>query len=108
MSKFFRIKNSVSTKIFLQTTSVIVIICVVLGQITYSKSSKALYNQIENSLQSKTKDEALLISSKINENINALQAVTARPEIQSMDMNLQKDTLISEGKRMNFSGLFYS
>ena len=107
MAKIFRNINSVGTKIFIQITLVIVLICCLLGGVTYSKASTALKNRIEIALQSKAKDESALINSKISEEIKALETVAARPEIKSLNMATQNPVLASESKRMKFLGLLF-
>ena len=107
MSKIFKNVNSVGTKIFIQITLVIILICCLFGGVAYNKASSALKNRIEASLQSKAKDEAELVNSKISEEIKALETVAARPEIKSLNLETQNPVLASEGERMKYLGLLF-
>ncbi|MGH4122607.1 MAG: methyl-accepting chemotaxis protein [Clostridium sp.] len=107
MMKILKNMNNVGTKIFIQITMVIVLICCLFGGVTYSKSAKALKTRIEIDLQSKAKDESALINSKISEEIKALEAVAARPEIKSLNMATQNPVLASESERMKLLGLLF-
>lgn len=107
MMKIFKNMNNVGTKIFIQITLVIVLICCLLGGVTYNKASTALKNRIEIALESKVKDESALINSKISEEIKALEAVAARPEIRSLNKVTQNPVLASESERMKFLGLLF-
>jgi len=107
MSKIFKNLNSVGMKIFIQITAVVMLICILFGVVAYSKASDALRNRIESALQSKAKDEVELVNSKISEEIKALEAVAARPEIKSLNLEMQQPVLASEGERMKYLGLLF-
>ncbi len=79
----------------------ILIVCGAIGIISYHNSSQILKDSIIDSAILRTKDNACLISSHIEEFKRIIQGVAERSEIQSMQWDTQKTVLSDEAKRLN-------
>lgn len=97
--------KSIGTKIIIQITLLVMIICSILGFISYSSSSKALKDSISTTLLNRAEDGAKLITALVDENIKSLSIFATRPDIQSMDFNTQKTVMITEAGRMGYNKL---
>lgn len=100
----FLFKN-LGFKIIIQITILVVIICLTLGSISYYRASKALKENIYTSLEYRAEDGAKIITSMIEQEIKSLSVVATRPDIQSMDFNIQKQVLITEAGRLGYTNL---
>lgn len=100
-----RVTNSVSVKITLQIAILIILICSILGVISYRSSYKALGDTIELSLKSRAEDSSKLISSTLEQDIKGMKGIAERPEIKSMDIKMQIPVLLSQAERLNYVNL---
>lgn len=97
--------KNIGFKIIIQITSLVVIICLTLGSISYYRASKSLKENIYTSLEYRAEDGAKIITSMIEQEIKSLSVVATRPDIQSMDFNIQKQVLITEAGRLGYTKL---
>ncbi|KZL90791.1 methyl-accepting chemotaxis protein [Clostridium magnum] len=97
--------NSVGIKIMLQITLLLIVVCGVLGAVSYINSYKALEDTISSSLQSRAMEASKLINSTLEQDIKAMNEIAARPEIQSMETQTQMPVLISQGKSLGYESL---
>lgn len=97
--------NSVGIKIILQITLLLIVVCGVLGAVSYINSYKALEDTISSSLQSRAMEASKLINSTLEQDIKAMNEIAARPEIQSMETQAQMPVLISQGKSLGYESL---
>lgn len=104
LKNIFSFKN-IGLKIIIQITSLVIIICLTLGSISYYRASKALKENIYTSLEYRAEDGAKIITSMIEQEIKSLSVVATRPDIQSMDFNIQKQVLITEAGRLGYTKL---
>jgi methyl-accepting chemotaxis protein len=104
-AKNIAVFKSIGTKIIIQITLLVIIICSTLGFFSYSSSSKALKDSISTTLLNRSEDGAKLITALVDENIKSLSVLATRPDIQSMDFNIQKTVLITEAERMGYNKL---
>lgn len=93
---------SVGSKFIIQITSLVIVICLVLGVFASYESGSALNSAQEEELKAKAKDGALLITKEINNYINRVEDIAERPDIRTMDFAIQKDILIKEAERIGF------
>ncbi|WP_411679026.1 methyl-accepting chemotaxis protein [Clostridium thailandense] len=100
-----KIANSVSVKITLQIAILIIFVCSILGVIAYHSSYKALGDTIESSLKSRAEESSRLISSTLEQDIKVMNAIAERPEIKSMNIQMQIPVLLSEAGRLNYVNL---
>ncbi|QGU94272.1 HAMP domain-containing protein [Clostridium bovifaecis] len=95
----------IKVKVTVQVTTLVVIICSVLGIISYYSASKALKHNIGETLQYRTEDGGKVIKSMIEAEVKSLSILATRPEMQSMDFNLQQSVLTNEAERMGYRRL---
>ncbi|EJO5348263.1 methyl-accepting chemotaxis protein [Clostridium botulinum] len=105
--KGIKINNKISYKIILQVSLFTLILCFLIGVVAYNISSKTLKSNIENSLKGISKQSSNLISSTINQDIKAMEAIANNDKIKSLNPNLMKDILDKEAKRLNYLGLLF-
>lgn len=101
----FNFINSVGIKIMLQITFLLICVCSILGIVSYHNSYKALEDTISSSLQSRAMEASRLINSTLEQDIKAMNEISARPEIQSMDIQAQIPVLISQAKSLGYESL---
>lgn len=94
--------NNIGTKIIAEIGLLLIIVCGVLGFMSYYNSSKALINNIDLSLQNRAIDNAKFIAKGVNTYISSVEDVANRDKIRGMDWDVQLPALISEAKRLGF------
>ncbi len=99
------ILNSVGAKIMLQITTLLIVVCGVLGSVSYYSSYKALGDIIKSSLESRAVEGANLVNATLEQDIKAMVEVAARPEIKSMNLITQTPVLLSEAKNLDYISL---
>ncbi|NLV92402.1 MAG: methyl-accepting chemotaxis protein [Firmicutes bacterium] len=86
--------------------AVVVIVCLGLGYLAYYSSRAAVIEEVKVALQSQAGESIRLLESRIETQLTALETIAARPEIASMDWNIQRSVLDSEWQRLgNFLAL---
>jgi methyl-accepting chemotaxis protein len=99
------ILNSVGTKIIAQIGLLVIVICGVIGVISYSNSYAAMEQNIKQSLQDKAVDSSKLINSMLQQQIKAMVEIANRPEIKSMTPESQIPVLARRAEELNYLSL---
>lgn len=97
--------NSVGTKIMLQITLLLIIVCSTLGVVSYGSSSSALESTIDSSLQSRAIEAGKLINSILQQDIKAMEEIALISEIQSMNIQTQIPVLVSQSENLQYISL---
>ncbi|KEI85998.1 methyl-accepting chemotaxis protein [Clostridium botulinum] len=97
-------KNFISVKsvINIQILGLIILICGILGIVSYKSASKALTKNIKMQLENKAKNGSTILGNRMNEVKERLQIIANWPEIKSMDLKNQKYQLEDEAKSWGF------
>ncbi|MDU1322035.1 MAG: methyl-accepting chemotaxis protein [Clostridium botulinum] len=97
-------KNFISVKsvINIQILGLIILICGILGIVSYKSASKALTKNIKMQLENKAKNGSTILAGRMNEAKDKLQIIADWPEIKSMDVKKQKYQLEGEAKSWGF------
>lgn len=101
-SKKKLIYRSIGFKIAAAIAALNILICSVLGIIAYTSASKTLNENIRNFLQSRAIDNAAMVTEKVEDYITEIEGVATRPDVISMDWEIQNPALTSEAKRMGY------
>ncbi|MCR1934629.1 methyl-accepting chemotaxis protein [Clostridium tepidum] len=98
-------KNFISVKsiINMQILGMIILICGILGIVSYMSASRALTKNIKMQLENKAKNESTILANRMNEAKEKLQIIADWPEIKSMDLKNQKYQLEDEAKAWGFN-----
>ncbi|KZL92615.1 methyl-accepting chemotaxis protein [Clostridium magnum] len=94
--------NSISTKIMIQITILILLVSAVIGTSSFFYASTMLTNSINDKLINGANDGAKLINKEINNYIYRVEDVAERPDIKTMNWDIQREILIKEAKRLGF------
>lgn len=97
--------NRVGVKIMLQITVLLIFVCGILGYVSYSSSYNTLEYTIRSFLESKAYDSSALVSSTIQQDIRVMNEIASRPEIKSMNIQIQSPVLLSEAKDLGYINL---
>ncbi|HHT37504.1 MAG: methyl-accepting chemotaxis protein [Candidatus Wallacebacter cryptica] len=93
-------KRRIAVKIGVSVGVLILVICLGLGFLAYLRGSSAVINLVEAVLVMQAEEAAHYVESRLETHISLLEAIAARPEIQSMDWSQQQPVLQSELKRL--------
>ncbi|NLL48806.1 MAG: methyl-accepting chemotaxis protein, partial [Firmicutes bacterium] len=93
-------KRSIAVRISVYVGVLILAISVGLGLLAYNRGSSAVTKQVEEALIMQAKEAAEYLESRFEVQLTALETIAARPEIYSMDWNLQEYVLQSEHERL--------
>lgn len=92
--------QSVGVKISLSISILIVIICSVFGILAFRSSGNAIFNIVQNDMQNRIYDDALLVKEKLKVWEEVVETIAARPEIMSMDFDTMVPVLLKEQERL--------
>ncbi len=97
-------KNFIKCKKCYKYTNIglIILICGILGIVSYKSASKALTKNIKMQLENKAKNGSTILANRMNEAKDKLQIIADWPEIKSMDLKNQKYQLADEAKSWGF------
>lgn len=96
------IYRSIGFKIALAIAALNIFICSVLGITAYNSSLKTLSENTGAFLQSRAVDNANMVAEKVGDYITEIEGVATRPDIRSMDWEIQNPALISETERLGY------
>lgn len=94
-------RGSIATKISLFTGLLVLIMCGGLGLLAYTRSSSAVLVEVEQALLLLTEEASRYVNSRLETQLDLLEAIAARPEIKSMDWVAQRPTIEAEGERLS-------
>ncbi|WP_409069315.1 methyl-accepting chemotaxis protein [Clostridium sp. FAM 1755] len=97
--------KSVKSVINVQILGLIILICAILGIVSYKTASKVLTENIKIQLKNKAKNESTILTNSINESKNKLEIIAGWTEVKSMDLKKQKYELENEDKAWGFKNL---
>ncbi|KNY29702.1 methyl-accepting chemotaxis protein [Pseudobacteroides cellulosolvens] len=92
----------IGTKITLAVTSIMLFAFIIIGIVSYSSSSKSIYEALESNLKSRALDGAEIVASEVKAMVRDVDGVIYDPEIQSMNWAEQKSILMDTAKRKGF------
>jgi methyl-accepting chemotaxis protein len=85
--------------------ALLILVCSGLGYIAYDRSKQALLGQVQENIVLTAEDGAKLIRSQLDFHLVALQGISNRNVIRSMDWSLQEPALNAETERMKYMGM---
>jgi methyl-accepting chemotaxis protein len=94
-------RGSIATKISLFTGLLVLIMCGGLGLLAYTRSSSAVLVEVEQALLLLAEEASRYVNSRLETQLDLLEAIAARPEIKSMDWVAQRPTIEAEGERLS-------
>ena len=94
--------NRIGTKIILQISGLLIVVCGILGIISYYNASKALQNETQASLENRANDAAKLISQSIENRKVEIFALSVRPEVQLLATKNENTDQVQINKSMTF------
>ncbi len=93
-------RGSIGAKISVLVAVLVIVISAGLGLVAYQVGSSAVIQQVEQALLMEAEEAVHYLQSRFDVQLTALQAIAARPEIKSMDWNVQEPVLQAELKRL--------
>lgn len=94
--------NSLSFKIVLRISLLVILICVLITSFSVLLISKSQTNQVKSTMIKLRDDAGKLIELSINAYIREVEAIAQRNDIRSMDWSIQKPVLQAEANRIGF------
>lgn len=94
--------KSIKTKLIIYFVLILLITSVTLGFISYRSSSEALISEVSSAIIDLSTSASALINSKMENEMTKLQSIANKTEIESMDLELQVETLQHELEHFNF------
>lgn len=92
--------RSIGVKISVYIGLLILAVCVSLGLFAYSNGSSAVIAEVEQALVMQANEASRYVERGFQVQLSILEAIAARPEIQSMDWEMQQAVLRSESERL--------
>lgn len=93
-------RGSIALKISAFVGVLVLVVSAGLGLIAYFSGSSAVINQVEQALLREVEEAVVYLESQFQVQLTALEAIAARPEIKSMDWEMQKPVLQAELERL--------
>ena len=93
-------RGSIALKISAFVGVLVLVVSAGLGLIAYFSGSSAVINQVEQALLREVEEAVVYLESQFQVQLTALEAIAARPEIKSMDWEVQKPVLQAELERL--------
>lgn len=94
--------NSLSFKIVLRISLLVILICVLITSFSVLLISKSQTNQVKSTMIKLRDDAGKLIELSINAYIREVEAIAQRNDIRCMDWSIQKPVLQAEANRIGF------
>jgi len=101
-----RMFYSIGNKIMFQIIALVIGICCFSSLLSYYKTKNNILETTYDTLTERTKDSATSIEREFYYREQQLEYITSLPEIQSMDWNIQKPSLIEQTEKWNFDSIF--
>lgn len=95
-------KRRLSSVISFFIAAFVILVCIILGAISIVSSSKSMIRQVENSLVDLSKQSSEKIGIIVSNRLLVLQEIANRTRTQSMDFNVQKDSLTNDVERLGY------
>ncbi|NLY52153.1 MAG: methyl-accepting chemotaxis protein [Firmicutes bacterium] len=94
-------QRSLAAKIAVYTGVLLFFVCIGLGFLAVNYSSSAVVEEVEIALKMQAQKAAEYLESRFETHLTALEGIAARPEIKSMDWELQRAVIESEAQRLS-------
>ncbi|HEX3010897.1 MAG TPA: hypothetical protein VHQ70_02515, partial [Syntrophomonadaceae bacterium] len=94
--------KSIGAKFTLGISLVAVMVCVIFGFISYTNSSRALTNTMQQDMISEAQSGSKLVAAQEKLYESQMQLIAERPDIKSMAWNQQNMVLADETKKLGF------
>ncbi len=82
--------KSIRTKLSLIFSSLLLIVCIGLGTITYARSSKALISQVDESLYELANKAAMIVQERVNTHLNSLEVAAETDSVRLDEKTLDE------------------
>ncbi|NLA58463.1 MAG: methyl-accepting chemotaxis protein [Firmicutes bacterium] len=93
-------QRSLAAKIAVYTGVLLFLVCVGIGLLAINYSSSAVVAEVETALKMQALKAAEYLESRFETHLTALETIAARPEVKSMDWELQRPVIRSEAERL--------
>ena len=93
-------KRSLALRLSIYIAAVVILISASLGLFSYYKGSEAVLTKVEEALEIQAAQASNYIEQRVENQLAALEAIAARPEIRGMDWHAQQQVLASELERL--------
>jgi len=93
--------KSMATKMSVYSGILVILICFVLGIVSYQRGANEVTEEIKEGLRLIAQEGSRYLEATFDRELAVLRTVAERPEIQSMDWELQRPTILSEEKRLS-------
>jgi methyl-accepting chemotaxis protein len=90
--------KSIKTKLLMYFGALLVIVCIGLNSVSYIISSKALIGNVNKELPQVAQQSARTVQSRVESQLNSLQAVAAEPQISDMNSSWENKQLILDAE----------
>ncbi|HHV94360.1 MAG TPA: methyl-accepting chemotaxis protein [Firmicutes bacterium] len=94
-------QRSLAAKIAVYTGVLLFLVCVGIGLLAINYSSSAVVAEVETALKMQALKAAEYLESRFETHLTALETIAARPEIKSMNWELQRPVIQSEVERLH-------
>lgn len=98
----FDYKKSIGVKIVVQISVLLILVCGILGAISYISASKSLQNETRSSLKDRGRDVSKLASQMLEARKSEVFALSARPEVQLIASQDESTEQLQLDKSMSF------
>ncbi|ATW27961.1 methyl-accepting chemotaxis protein [Candidatus Formimonas warabiya] len=105
LRNFFRISQSIKTKLMVLIFFLLLFVCLGLGLISYLQSSKALVDNIYEALRGKADDASKLVANKVQRDLAVLEGVTQMEAVKTMDFSKLAVLLKDQEKRLGYASM---
>ncbi|PTN37915.1 methyl-accepting chemotaxis protein [Desulfonatronum sp. SC1] len=96
---------AIGVKLISGFLALLVLVCGGLGFIAYDRASRAVVGQVEEIIPLMAEDGAVLVRSRLDYHMLALEGVANRRFIQSMDWPQQRQAMEEDTERLNYLGM---
>lgn len=93
-------KRSLALRLSIYIAVIVILISAGLGLFSYYKGSEAVLTKVEEALEIQAAQASNYIEQRVENQLAALEAIAARPEIRGMDWHAQEQVLASELERL--------
>ena len=97
---------SIGKRIMYTNILLVISVSLVLTALSYNSARNSIFDITLSNFQERTKDNVRAIEKEFEFKKSQLEYISKLPEIQSMDWEIQKPTLVDQTKKMNFDSIF--
>ncbi|MBV4418705.1 methyl-accepting chemotaxis protein [Clostridium tyrobutyricum] len=97
--------HSVSIKIIAKISILVILICGIIGLISYYSSYRVMEQNINSSLQHEASESSKLINAVLQQHVKSMLEIADRTEIKSMNPKIQLPVLAERSGELNYASL---